>query len=82
MVGTCSRCIRKTNNREVAIFTIWAGRSYDALRQVVERFLRRAAQPLTIHVADAAILRNHALRKLCRRTGSQIVWLPSVEVAA
>jgi hypothetical protein len=75
-------CCSKIDGQELVVTTNWSHSSYDALRQTVERLLRWSAkenQPLKIHVADTAILNNRDLRKLCRRTNSQIVWLPSVE---
>lgn len=69
-------CWSRIGEQDWVVTTNWARGAYDALRQTVERLLRWSAknqQPLTIHVGDAAILRNRDLRKLCRKTGSQIV---------
>jgi hypothetical protein len=69
-------CCSKIDGGEVVVSTNWSHSSYDALRQTVERLLRWSAkesQPLQIHVADTALINNRDLRKLCRKTGSQIV---------
>jgi hypothetical protein len=69
-------CCSKIDGQALVVTTNWSHSSYDALRQNVERVLRWSAkekQPLLIQVADTAILNNRDLRKLCRKTGSQIV---------
>jgi hypothetical protein len=68
-------CCSKIDGQDLVVTTNWARGAYDALRRTVEIVLRWSAknQPLKIHVADTAILSNRDLRRLCRKTGSQIV---------